>query len=495
MHERASSSEIVERFAALDRDAPDRPLVHLPGRRSVTTADLHTAAAGYRARLERSGYTEGRLVISAAGNRPEAIALWLACRAADIPMMLVDASTTPSELGALASRFGAALAVVAGDAARFSTVGAVEPFPPGLIALRLPDAMPARYPGAAVLKLTSGSTGLPRATFTTEQQVLADARHVIAAMDIPPDACQLAAIPLSHAYGFGNLVMPLILQGTPIVLRDGFVPHRFLGDVTAFDVRIFPGVPFMFERLAAQVAGQAWPQRLGRLISAGARLEPSSAREFLRRFRVKIHSFYGTSETGGIAFDDSDDVPYEAAVGRPLPGVTISLRPEDGAPPGGGRVHVAGEAVSSGYADRDGPDEGFEGGGFLTGDLGRFDGRGHLVLTGRASSFINVAGRKVQPGEIEQVLRAMPGITDVHVVGVPDPVRGQVVVACYVASDADPGPLAIRQFCAARLAPYKIPRGYVPLAALPLTPRGKIDRRLIERIAAGHVGSGATGVL
>ena len=140
-----------------------------------------------------------------------------------------------------------------------------------------------------------------------------------------------------------------------------------------------------------------------------------------------------------------------ATVGRPLPGVTITLRREDrqaeGAPIDGGRVHVAGDAVSSGYAGQAPADEAFTDGGFLTGDFGRFDARQRLILTGRASSFINVAGKKIQPEEVEQVLRSMRGVEDVRVLGVADAVRGQQVVACVVTQAHDLTAPEIRQFC------------------------------------------------
>jgi acyl-CoA synthetase (AMP-forming)/AMP-acid ligase II len=176
-----------------------------------------------------------------------------------------------------------------------------------------------------------------------------------------------------------------------------------------------------------------------------------------------------------------------------MPGVVVTLRPEDGAPPEGGRVHVAGPAVSSGYAGGEDEDA-FTGGGFLTGDFARAARDGSLVLTGRVSSFINVAGRKVQPDEVEAVLRTMPGIADVRVLGVPDPVRGQEIVACIVWSGPAAGILQIRQFCAARLAPYKVPRRAVRLDRIPLTERGKTDRRRLEALA-GAPGGGTDGVL
>jgi acyl-CoA synthetase (AMP-forming)/AMP-acid ligase II len=109
------------------------------------------------------------------------------------------------------------------------------------------------------------------------------------------------------------------------------------------------------------------------------------------------------------------------------------------------------------------------------------DDRQRLTLVGRASSFVNVAGRKVQPEEVERILRDMPGIRDVRVVAAPDPRRGQQIVACIVADPAaSVGVLDVRRFCGARLASYKIPRSIVFLDTLPLTPRGKVDRTALD---------------
>jgi acyl-coenzyme A synthetase/AMP-(fatty) acid ligase len=255
-------------------------------------------------------------------------------------------------------------------------------------------------------------------------------------------------------------------------------------------------VPFMFAHFAANPTAVPWPRRLDTLMSAGAPLDAATVHAFARAFGIKVHSFYGTSETGGICYDDSPDLDAAGSVGHPLTGVTVALRSEDGAPLGGGRVHVASPAVASGYAGRAPTDEDFTGGGFLTGDFGRFDGRGRLVLTGRASSFINVAGRKVQPDEVEQVLRAMPGIADARVLGVSDAVRGQQILACVVAASAAPTASAIRAHCATRLAAYKVPRTIVWLERIPLTERGKTDRAKLESLVRDHLDRTAeSGVL
>jgi long-chain acyl-CoA synthetase len=376
------------------------------------------------------------------------------------------------------------------------TLGAISPFdgPVVAVAPRGTSPSPQIYGGAAVLKVTSGTSGLPKATFTREAQLIDDMVHITEAMDIRPGDCQMAVIPISHAYGIGNLVMPLLNQGTSIVLREVFVPQQVHADAVAYRARIFPGVPFMFAHFAHNPQAAAWPRVLELIMSAGAPLEPTMARTFAGLFGVKIHSFYGTSETGGISFDDSPDISDVLTVGRALPGVTITLLPEEGAPADGGRVHVTSTAVSSGYAGDAATDEAFTGGGFLTGDLGRFDDRRRLVLTGRASSFINLAGKKIQPEEVEQVLRSMPGVQDVRVLGVADAVRGQQVVACVVTRQ-NLTTLEVRQFCAARLAAHKIPRTILWIDSIPLTERGKTDRVRLEGIVRELLGRATQGTV
>ena len=117
--------------------------------------------------------------------------------------------------------------------------------------------------------------------------------------------------------------MPLLLQGTPFVLRETFVPQQ-VSDATRSltGARVFPGVPFMFEHFADHRASCRGRRRCSALISAGAPLDcATTVRAFFDAFGVKIHSFYGTSETGGIAFDEPTRSRGETSVGRPLPGV------------------------------------------------------------------------------------------------------------------------------------------------------------------------------
>ena len=475
-------SEIVQRFARIALEQPDRPVIYAPGTNEVITASaLWRAHLELRERLTAAGLQPSQLVVSAAGNRPAGIPLLLACLALRAPLMPVDAGATMTEIAEFAARFGASAVVLPEGSVRAYAQRSTPLIDDLHVVQHRVDRT--TYRGAALLKLTSGSTGFPKAILTAEAHLIADGEQIIEAMGLNAADIQIAAIPLSHSYGFGNLIMPLLLQGTAIVLREPFIPPQFLLDARRFQAGVFPGVPYMFNYFVANPPEDGWPSCLRQLISAGARLDPKTVDDFRARFGVKIHSFYGTTETGGIAFDAGDAPSRDGDVGTLMPGVALTVQPDEGAPPGSGRILVRSASVSSGYfRSRDEEDDPFTDGGFLTGDYGRVEDSGHLNLTGRASVAVNVAGRKVHPAEVERVLRSMEGVDDACVIAAPDARRGQQIVACVI-SRQNASALEVRRFCAASLAPYKVPRAIIFLPSLPVTPRGKPDHvRLLAMV-------------
>ena len=476
-------SEIVTRFSTIPRD---RVLVTAPhtGQR-WTAAELDRCANLIANALLHAGVRPGEVVASMLGNRPAALAAFLACQYVGLTLLPLDRANTPVESKGTIEQLGARVVLLSADTPtpEYCSEGVVIAHGISMFPV---SADAKRYEDAAVLKVTSGSSGLPKATVTTEAQLCGDSESIIAAMGVRPEDTQLAVIPLSHAYAIGNLVVPLLMQGTAIVLREGFIPDCVIDDAHAFGARLWPGVPFMFEHLRENPPPR-WPETLAQLISAGAPLVPATARGLHDAFGVGVHAFYGTSESGGISYEDRPAPGAPASdgvlVGHPLPGVTVTLRDETDVPAGVGRIHVATRGVSKGYAGLD--DGSFIDGGFLTGDLGRFDGEGRLVLTGRVSSFVNVAGRKVQPGEVESVLRRCPGVEDVRVIGVRDPKRGEALAACVISTAKEVTEADIRRFCTTRLAAHKIPRVVVLLRQWPLSDRGKVERAtLVARAEA-----------
>ncbi len=167
-------SDIVERFARIHRDAPDRPLVHLPAASTTLTASRSRSGqrrSPPRTRAPRIG--TGHAGDARLRQSPAVFPFWLACLSARIPVMPVDVDGTSAEMLGLATRFGATVAVLRRD--NSLAAGTTESFVDGLVAVRFAvESRPSRAicRGAAALKLTSGSTGLPKATFTTERELV-----------------------------------------------------------------------------------------------------------------------------------------------------------------------------------------------------------------------------------------------------------------------------------------------------------------------------------
>ena len=490
-----AASIIGERFQRICRDRATTVAVQvISSSTTATFSDLAAECTAIECALTALGVGHGATVVSFVGNRPIFFSLVVACMEAGAALVPLG-EATDAEAASLIEQAGAVAVITDRDLP--IRVVREHSFSSGVRLLRLADREdPPEYGRSVVLKLTSGSTHLPKAAVAAETHLVNDGRHIIEAMGIEPTDVNFTCIPLSHSYAIGNVVMPLLWQGTPVALRQSFNPAHLVRDVADSGATVFPGVPFMFERIKSFEPIDQLPVSLRLLITAGARIDADTVSWFRRHLDRKVHSFYGSSETGGIAYDDSEDVSDPLHVGRAMPETTIAIRQSE---PGAaaGRVFVEGNAVASGYAHAEGdPISAFSDGGFITGDLGYLDGTGRLVLTGRVSLLVNVAGRKVDPAEVERRLLEVPGIADARVLGMSCDTRGQQVVAFVVRTDATLTPLAIRQRCAETLSTHKIPRRFVFVDRFPVDARGKIDQRALQRLVSSADPDGvATGTL
>jgi long-chain acyl-CoA synthetase len=318
--------------------------------------------------------------------------------------------------------------------------------------------------GSDLLKLTSGTTSEPRAIRFDAAQLLADCDNVCDTMGLREDDLNFGIISFAHSYGFSNLITPLLCRGIPFVAASDIIPRAIVEGLRSSSATVLPGVPVIFRSLAEFPE----PGKSLRLcISAGAPLASEVARRFFVRWGRKIHSLYGASECGGICYDPSEspDIP-PGYVGPPLKGVKLSIEGE-----GPSRVWVRGHAVGSGYWPAV-DEENFWGGAFRPSDLLERSGNGYAIR-GRISDLINVAGRKVNPDEVERVLRMSPNVREAVVLGLPASARGEEVAACVQgeATEAE-----LRTVCARMLAAWQVPRRWFFFKEIPLNARGKISR-------------------
>lgn len=331
-------------------------------------------------------------------------------------------------------------------------------------------AVPPGGGGGDLFKLTSGTTGAPRAIRFDAGQLMADCENVCDTMGLRERDRNFGAISFAHSYGFSNLITPLLCRGIPLVAVTDVLPWAMRDALSASEASVFPGVPAFFRALAN------WGRPGGALrlcISAGAPLDAALAGRLWDAWGMKIHSFYGASECGGICYD-RDDAPaaVDGFVGQPMDRVTV--RPLSAETPFS--ISVSSAAVGSGYL----PEEAGElaTGTYFPGDLLEFRDGGYIV-TGRRADLINVAGRKVNPLEIEHVLLECPGVVEAVAFGLSERMRGQEVAACVVAPGLAES--ALRAHCHPRLAAWQVPRRWIFVEEIPRTARGKISRAALRQ--------------
>jgi long-chain acyl-CoA synthetase len=235
---------------------------------------------------------------------------------------------------------------------------------------------------------------------------------------------------------------------------------------------VFPGTPVLFQALSS-LSDAEMPAAIHLCISAGAPLPPEISRKFHDRFGLKIHSFYGSSECGGIAYDRSDERdPAPGFVGTPMSGVAVISFDQD-------RIEVRGPNVADGYFPE--PDAALlDGERFVPGDIVEWSQSG-LRLIGRVSDIVNIAGKKIHPSIVEEHLRKLPGVVDTIVFGIPSATRNEDLVAYVVGSNTLTRAM-LENHCRDGLDGWQVPREFRIVAALPFNQRGKINRAELSKI-------------
>lgn len=351
-----------------------------------------------------------------------------------------------------------------------------------------PQRLAPRDPGEPfVYQFSSGSTGRPKRVPRTHGQCEAEAR-LYGSLGFTPEDRIFSAIPLFHTYGMGACLFGAAVSGATLVILEDPHPfllkrHRALELIERERATVFPGVPFNF-RLMAEGPSDADLSSLRLCFSAGTALPRASFEAFGERFGVLVRQLYGSTETGMITANMSDDpVATFESVGAPVGDVRVGIVDDDGAPvPAGelGEVTVASPAMTAGYAGADEVNlQVFRDGRFFTGDLGRLDEGGLLYLAGRKKLLIEVGGYKVDPIEVQDVILEHPSVNEAIVVGVASEVEGEELVKAVVVPSQDCEDRELIVFCRERLANFKIPQAIEFRDEIPKSPLGKVLRKYL----------------
>jgi long-chain acyl-CoA synthetase len=326
----------------------------------------------------------------------------------------------------------------------------------------------------SLLKLTSGTTAVPRVIRFRSKQLLADYDQISETMGISDVDLNFGVIPISHSYGFSNLLTPLIAHGVPMVLSRDRVPRAVLVDLGRTNATVFPGTPVFYQAFCEMENVPVLPS-LRLCISAGAPLSATVARRFFNEFKQPIHSFYGSSECGGICYDPDGKAFEDGFVGTSMKDVALAFLDPTAEL---GQVRVRSAAVGDGYFPE--PDQEKLGGGIFTPDdlLARC-GDGFKIV-GRISDLINVAGKKVNPAQIEEQLLRLAGVREAIAFGRKSSQRNEQVAACVI-TNGKVSAAELIESCRTCLSAWQVPKQIFIVDEIPVNERGKISRRELAR--------------
>ena len=341
----------------------------------------------------------------------------------------------------------------------------------------------------AMLMYTSGTTGKPKGAMLTHDNMLWNAINSFSAAGegLYPRDVNLSAAPLFHIGALGIFTLPLLYAGGTTVIMEAFTPEAWLDAVEQYRPTVSFCVPAMWAAIdAAPSIGKRDLSSLRYVLSGGAPC-PLVLIESLRTRGLNFLEGFGLTETAPIVsvLASADVVDNAGSIGKPVMHVDLRVVDEQGAavPTGEvGELAIRGPNVFVGYWNRpDATAEAIVGGWFLSGDLATCDEAGYYRIVDRKKDMIISGGENVYATEVEQVLYRHPEITEVAVVGRPDPQWGEAVAAVVVrTAGSDLSEESLIAWTRERLAGFKTPRTVVFTEALPRTATGKVLKRQLR---------------
>jgi acyl-CoA synthetase (AMP-forming)/AMP-acid ligase II len=516
-----SASGHVERlFSALEAE-PEKTAIAFEGR-SFTFGELDRLSRRYARGLAAAGVERGDRVAVFSETSPEVIVALLGHYRLGAIHVPINTRYRAGEVAHILEDSGAKAVLLRAESPCAGVVAGLQP-PPGALAFRIwlgagtagpedlsferlietrlsrPEAPLAADEDTAILLYTSGTTGRSKGVELSFRAVVANTESVTRLWRFSPADAMALALPLFHVHGLGLGVHGALLHRMKMLLFERFDAGRIAEAFARGEASVFQGVPTMYVKLLELLAESPEAARAlarGRLFTSGS--AALSAGDFARFEELTGHRIlerYGMSETL-FTLSNSYDDRRSGTVGLPIPGCEVRVVDEAGRAAAAGEpgeIFVKGNGMMTGYWRR--PEEtaaSFRDGWFATGDMASRDRAGYVTIAGRKSvDFIKSGGFKISAREIEDVLRVHPRVKDVAVVGAPDRVWGERIVAAVVLQPAaGPPPSSeglldeLSAFCAQSLADYKRPREVRILEDLPRNALGKVQKyRILEELS------------
>lgn len=495
-----SISLLLEMAASAD---PDRTAV-VDGDIRLTTDELNTLADGGAQVIASSGARHVAYIGTGGAMLP--LLLFASARAAT-PVTPLNYRLSADGLRALLDRLPDPLVIVddeyrnaVGDgyrtlgSAEFRAAAGTTEAGPDVPAFADPDAV-------AVVLFTSGTTSTPKAVELTHNNLTSYITGTVEFASAEPGDAALICVPPYHIAGVGAALSNLYAARKMVYLRH-FDAEEWVRLVTEEAVTSATVVPTMLDRIVSVLEARAVAlPTLRTLAYGGSKVPLPLVRKALALLpSVGFVNAYGLTETSStiavltpedhraaLAAGDDAALRRLGSVGRPVPGIEVEVRADDGTvlgPGEAGELYVRGEQVSGRYTGIGSVLD--DNGWFPTKDVAHLDGEGYLFIGGRSDDTIIRGGENIAPAEIEDVLVEHPHVRDCAVVGADDPEWGQIIVAVVVAQQGtEPDGEDLRAHVRAQLRGSRTPDRVVFRNELPTNATGKVLRReLVDELNA-----------
>ncbi|KAI7906596.1 uncharacterized protein BX663DRAFT_497035 [Cokeromyces recurvatus] len=336
----------------------------------------------------------------------------------------------------------------------------------------------------ALLLHTSGTTGRPKGVPLTHLNLLTSMKNIIGTYELSSQDCTLLVMPLFHVHGLVCGLLSTLLSGGTAVIPRKFSASHFWPDFKANQCNWYTAVPTIHQILLRNPPQEVPKIRFIR--SCSSSLAPATLQALEEQFKAPVLEAYAMTEASHQM--TSNPLPHRGihkpgSVGLGQ-GVEIAILDSEGNPTEIGEVCIRGKNVTHGYLNNPkATAESFTKDGFFrTGDQGRKDADGYLILTGRIKELINRGGEKISPIELDSVLLSHPKVAEAVTFGVPDEMYGQEVHAAVVMKEGSSEDVKqverdLQAFCATKLAKFKVPKRIYVTDLMPKTATGKIQRR------------------
>jgi acyl-CoA synthetase (AMP-forming)/AMP-acid ligase II len=492
---RVSLTELVFEHAA---DHGDKPaLIDGPTGRVFTHAQVAGAVGAAAGALARRGVGQGDVVALYAPNSPEyaiafhaVVALGAVCTTIN-PVYTVDELAFQLEhSGARALLAGAGALDRAREAAGragVDEIGVIDELLDGDETAPLPDAGAAPEDLVA-LPYSSGTTGLPKGVMLTHSNLVANILQSTVQQPVTAGDTLIGVLPLFHIYGLSVVMNAVLRNGATLVTMPRFELADYLALVQQHRATKAHLVPPIVLALARSPLVESYDLSSLELVNSGAApLSAEVQQAAAERIGCPVVQGYGMTESSPVTHVTPLDPARHrlGSIGPPVPSTQCRIVAVDSGeelgPGEEGEVCVRGPQVMRGYLDDpEATAATVDANGWLhTGDVGRADEDGYVVLVDRVKELIKYKGYQVAPAELEAVLVEHPAVAEAAVVGRPDEEAGEVPKA-FVSLAGEATAEEIMAFVAERVAPYKKLRGLEFVDEIPKSPSGKILRRVLN---------------